>query len=266
MASDAAARARDWLEKNRGSDRAFGYLPGQPSRGEPTVLAEAAGVQAPLSWLSSADLGYSRYLLPAVVAGRSEAAALSAKTVDEILLLRGKTFETDKSVVAHDTTIPGWSWVDGTAPWVEPTAYAVISLKRAGKADSDRVRDGVALLRNRQCTDGGWNYGNTRIYTNQLEGDFSPTGWTLMALPPGPEIDRGFEFMSTVRDHPSTDGLALLILAMVAHRRDPAEFVALLAGRQAADGSFARGRVDWTALACAALAAADEGTHVFCTG
>jgi hypothetical protein len=265
-ASEAAALALGWLRNQQGSDGALGYLPGQASRPEPTVLALSAGIDVPVSWLSSTDLGYARYLLPAVLRGRADAAEVVGRVVQDILVSKGMTYETDHAVIAHDTMIPGWSWVAGTSPWVEPTAYAVISLKRSGKGDNERVTDGERMLRNRQCDDGGWNYGNTRVYTNQLEGDFSPTGWTLMALPPGADVDKGFAFMATVADHPSTDGLALAILASVAHHRDPGEIVPLLLARQATDGSFSRGRVDWTALACAALASVDGGTHAFCTG
>ena len=48
------------------------------------------------------------------------------------------------AVVGHDGTIPGWPWILGTHSWVEPTALAVLALRRAGRASHLRVQEGYA--------------------------------------------------------------------------------------------------------------------------
>ncbi|UCF33415.1 MAG: hypothetical protein JSV78_13885 [Phycisphaerales bacterium] len=85
-------------------------------------------------------------------------------------------------IFGHDRTLVGWSWVVGTHSWVEPTAYAVMALRAAGKADHPRVREAVELLWDRALSDGGWNYGNTRVFANRLRPFPATTGIALAAL------------------------------------------------------------------------------------
>jgi hypothetical protein len=68
----------------------------------------------------------------------------------------------------------GWTWYPGTNSWIEPTVHAVIALKLAKAADArernrmrERVELGMGMIRDRQCKDGGWNYGNrTALHVN----------------------------------------------------------------------------------------------------
>ena len=41
----ACARARAWLDRHQNADGTWGYRPGQPGAGEPTLLAAAAGLR-----------------------------------------------------------------------------------------------------------------------------------------------------------------------------------------------------------------------------
>lgn len=84
--------------------------------------------------------------------------------------------------VQHDPSIPGWSWIAGTHSWVEPTALAVCALRNSGLAHHPRVADGVRLLMDRQLRDGGWNYGNTRVFESELHPAPESTGAALQAL------------------------------------------------------------------------------------
>lgn len=255
--------ARAWLEAARNEEGSWGYLPGQPGRGEPTVLAAAAGLDASLAWLRDNDLGYAALLVPAALSGRPDAAELRRAATEEILALHGEQVDRDQApYVTHDTTLVGWGWVSHTSSWVEPTAYALISLKKEGLGDRERVQEGEALLRNRQCYDGGWNYGNIQVFDAKLAGFPGPTAWAVMALPPGPEVERGLARLQDVTHEASGQSLSLALLARVAHDHDQGDLPALLAARQREDGSFDN-RVDTTALALLALRAAEEGTHVF---
>jgi len=62
----------------------------------------------------------------------------------------------------------GWSWVPNSFSWVEPTSYALIAVKklRARLADpnaDERIRQADAMIYDRMCNGGGWNYGNSKV-------------------------------------------------------------------------------------------------------
>lgn len=255
--------AHAWLEQARNPDGSWGYLAGQAGRGEPTVLASAAGLPAPLDWLRTADLGFAILLVPAALSADPAAADFRKATTKRILKMHSAHIDASGGkYLAQDVTIPGWSWYPHTAAWVEPTAYAVISLKKMRLRDDERVQEGDALLRDRQCDDGGWNYGNPQIFDQRLTGFPGPTAWAVMALDPSPAVDRGLARLDHVRQEVSGQSLSLAILARVAHGRAAQDLPDLLLPRQRPDGSF-NARVDTTALAVLALRAAVEGTHVF---
>ena len=81
----------------------------------------------------------------------------------------------------------GWPWVNGTFSWVEPTAYAVMALKRLRRqlppdATRDRIDEAEELFADRACSDGGWNYGNTRVFDEDLWSYPDTTALVLLAL------------------------------------------------------------------------------------
>ncbi len=86
------------------------------------------------------------------------------------------------NVVGHDPSIAGWPWVAETHSWLEPTAMAVLALRRAGLRDSPRTRDGIRLIRDRAIATGGWNYGNNLVYGTDLRPQPAATGIALAAL------------------------------------------------------------------------------------
>ena len=52
-----------------------------------------------------------------------------------ILAARGKP-QPRSQQMGHDSTLVGWPWVMGTHSWIEPTAWNVLALKAAGRAQS----------------------------------------------------------------------------------------------------------------------------------
>lgn len=95
---------------------------------------------------------------------------------------RGRKIPLQPDVYGHNSRLQGWSWVAGTHSWLEPTAYGVLGLKSAGMSDHVRTREGVALLWDRMFSDGGWNYGNTRVLGRTLRPFPATTGIVLTAL------------------------------------------------------------------------------------
>jgi hypothetical protein len=95
------------------------------------------------------------------------------------------TFPREKganAVLGHDTTLVGWPWVDGTHSWVEPTALAILALRREGFGDHPRVREGLRLIEDRAVDTGGWNCGNRATFGRVLRPQPGPTGLALLAL------------------------------------------------------------------------------------
>jgi hypothetical protein len=86
------------------------------------------------------------------------------------------------SPIAGDSSLKGWPWIANTYSWVEPTGLAMMALKLAGYGSQARVQEGARLLLDRQLPDGGWNYGNTIIFGEELRPMPLSTGIALNAL------------------------------------------------------------------------------------
>jgi len=86
------------------------------------------------------------------------------------------------AAVAHDTSIKGWPWIEGTYSWIEPTALAILALRSSGFHGHERVREAVRMILDRQLTSGGWNYGNKIVFNKELRPIPENTGMALTAL------------------------------------------------------------------------------------
>jgi hypothetical protein len=252
----AIADGLSFLSNARNADGSWGYQRGAAGQLEPTILCGATGLEIAGDWIRAQPRAWPSLLLPAAIADRDP--SLASETADWILTQQSVSVDLTKE---FDGTIPAWSWVEGTAAWVEPTCYAILSLVRTRKG-AQRIADGRRLLRDRQCRDGGWNYGNPRMLGTELQGQAAPTGWALLALERSdPAVPTGLASLASAKAEPSTLALSLAVLASVWHRHDPGDFTALLAPRIGAEG--ARGRIDWTALAVIALQSAASQHVVF---
>jgi hypothetical protein len=117
-----------------------------------------------------------------VWSGKEEYAEQAAKASDWLLEWKGSSLKNEPEVFAHDATIVGWPWVTGTHSWIEPTALAVLALRKQGLSHHERVRDGLRLIINRSIPTGGWNYGNNVVYGSTLRPQPTDTGMALAAL------------------------------------------------------------------------------------
>jgi hypothetical protein len=121
----------------------------------------------------------------AVLAWQGSAAQRNAHALAISFLLdtTGKHFKkTPDSPVADDPSIKAWPWIENTSSWVEPTALALLALRTAGYERHPRTREAVRMLLNRQLPHGGWNYGNTLVYGQELYPQPGSTGTALAAL------------------------------------------------------------------------------------
>lgn len=88
----------------------------------------------------------------------------------------------ENAAVAHDTSIRGWSWIENTHSWIEPTSLSILALTAGGYAGHQRVLEAKKMILDRQIPSGGWNYGNTRVFGTMLRPDVVSTGNALSAL------------------------------------------------------------------------------------
>jgi hypothetical protein len=120
------------------------------------------------------------------------------------------------SPIANDSNLKGWPWTDNAYSWVEPTALAMIALKLAGYGDQARVQEGTRLLFDRQLPHGGWNFGNTIVFGQELSPMPMTTGIALDALrdeTPSEPIQRSLSYLKsrvTSLDTPLSLGWSLL--------------------------------------------------------
>lgn len=169
---DAALPALDWLRERLNERHGVGVSETERQPGWPTGLAL-------LVWRLAARTD--------APSGQTYADCIAPAT-QAILSWAGEALEPNK-FVEHDCSLVGWSWVDGTHSWVEPTAIQTLALKAAMEHDpslqvaaAPRVREAIRLLWDRQLPHGGWNYGNTIVLKQELRPHLLPTGLALLAL------------------------------------------------------------------------------------
>ena len=142
--------------------------------------------------------------------------------------------EAAKGIKLDQTTInrqnnqlQGWSWIAGTFSWVEPTAWALLALKKRAAAgqriDSARLSEAEALLVDRCCEDGGWNYGNGNMLGKELRPYVPTTAVALLALqkteqPAAGVVEKSLAYLDrAASSEPSAVALSLSVMALRAH-------------------------------------------------
>lgn len=144
-----------------------------------------------------------------------------------------------KSSVDLDHSLSGWPWVPDTFSWVEPTSWAVLALRALeqsipGGESGNRTDEAIALLIDRACASGGWNYGNRTVLGEDLWPYPDTTAIALLALAGASDhsvVGAGLAALEEMLAGPSSRlTLALGTLALqahgheaVAHRRRLAE-------------------------------------------
>jgi hypothetical protein len=241
-----ALRAQLLCARHR--DGGWGYEPGCVPRLEPTCWA-LLGLRTPrpqfdrmvLSrWPSSVDglveqhgglVNWSFHALALVTRMATGDAALSQ------LRPLARALVDARGIAPTSTTPPqesrdGWSWIDGTFSWVEPTSWALLALKQCRargitiKDIDRRIHDGDAIFVERMCTAGGWNYGDSPRFGRDLRAYVPTTASALLALQDRgdePFVEQSLDYLGQhAENHPAIRALALSALALKHHGRPAA--------------------------------------------
>ena len=204
---------RDRLLAGQSAAGGWPYYANKAPRIEPTVWALlalsslppgpaiATAIDRGWTWLASiqqpsglllepgvptANYGWNGLALIAATASTVAAAKTLARPVSTALVgAKGRAFEGDRSVIDQDSSLQAWSWVENTFSWVEPTAYCLIGLKRLEQRSASttvRTTEGEAVLLDRVCEVGGWNYGNSNVLGQDLRPYVPTTALGVLAM------------------------------------------------------------------------------------
>jgi hypothetical protein len=272
---DSMQKATAFLAATRNLDWGWPYLPMGESSPEPTcfaVLALSHLEAGTTRWLmsSACNLGgppslvWTKALALFTLARLGEKQAARDPIAQSLLASESKQIAPDPKNELNGS-LRGWSWVDGTFSWVEPTSYALLALKSHGTRNHPRIQEAERLLVDRVCADGGWNYGNRKVRGVAFTSLMPTTALAAMALQgSGNEslIHRALDLLDReVPPRPSSLSCALAILCFDMYGRPSEHLRALLLKRQKTDGSW-RGQTHLTALAILALRTREQ-SNVF---
>jgi hypothetical protein len=125
--------------------------------------------------------------------------------------------------------LSGWPWSRAAFSWIEPTAWALLALKKMrGDLDSgrarERIHEGERLAYDRMCERGGWNYGNSMVLGVQVPPYADTTALALIALQDRrnePRNELSLTALNTMLDGVDSGlTLALSILCLSIYGRD----------------------------------------------
>lgn len=190
----------------RNRDGGWPYYPQRTSRLEPTVwalLALARVANQPIDigplqrwprskdgWLvdgpADAPINYAFNAIAALACSdQPQMLPLVFGIGQDLIVVKGIALDQNQ-VQRQDNALQGWSWIDQTFSWVEPTAWCTLFLKRARGlripgADA-RIEVANRLIDDRVCQGGGWNYGSSNVYGQELYPYVPTTAITLLAM------------------------------------------------------------------------------------
>lgn len=279
------------LRQARNADGGWAYHSGKKSRIEPTCWALLAlsqdatlDFESLRQWprneqwlidLPGAPPNQAFNAIAALTLLQSASTGAVAEAIVRLLIAsKGMTFGSD-SVARQDNSLEAWSWVDGTACWLEPTAWSVLLLKQRLALGpypdaAARVRIGERMLIDRACRGGGWNYGNSNVYGKNLLPYVPTTALALLALQnrrDEPAVVQGLQQLQRdVLSERSTVALSLAIICLRVYDQpavDPEQHLAqLIADRHS--------RVGWNddllGLAMSLCALSDRPSAAFTLG
>ena len=213
------------LAAARAPDGGFGPRAGGPSEPEPTALAALAlDDDAARAWLEARQRPDGAIQVSVGSVTNAASTALAALALDDgagrraaaaVASTRAERVQ-PTSAVPFDADLRGWPWTLEAFGWVEPTSWAVLSLRVVLPEESGAIEEGVGVLRDRECVGGGWNYGNRIVLEEELPPFAQPTAIAMLALQAldGDELwSRGMSALRRLWREESTGGLTLAVAA-----------------------------------------------------
>ena len=171
-----------------------------------------------------ANVGFNALVAVAMLGHTRFASDAALKTLLDVLVAQAGLQVAQSPNFRQDNSLRGWSWTEGTFSWVEPTALALLALKRAQHygvmptAGAARVDEAERMLIDRCCRDGGWNYGNANALGKELFPYVSCTAMALLALQNRRDVEvvpRSLRFLQTEwSTEESTISLALTSICL----------------------------------------------------
>ena len=193
--------------------------------------------------------------------GEPRHAAAESRAVGFLLATTGRHWPKQPGhPVGHDPSIRGWPWIENTHSFVEPTALGLLALRRAGHGAHERAREATRMLLDRQLPGGGWNYGNTTVFGQELRPAAAETGLALVAVAGAAarvDVQQSLELLhAEVRRRRTPLSLAWGLLGLGAWGERPAE--ALPAVLESVAAQRQRGAYQTALLALLLLAAVED--------
>jgi len=196
---------------------------------EPTALAAIAlGDEQARGWLASnqrADGGFALVTGDVVSDSATALGALALapgeareRALDHVIANQAQRLPANPDS-PHDPNLRGWGWTPDTFGWVEPTAHAVLALQVLRPSAVSPLVDGLAVLADRECVGGGWNYGNRVVLGVDLPPYAQTTAVALVALQGAePELfARGLTALDRLWRAERQGGLSLAITLAAFH-------------------------------------------------
>jgi hypothetical protein len=197
--------------------------------------------------------------------GLAEARRIATALLD----VRGLKFAQGKEM-RQDNSLQAWPWIESTFSWVEPTSLCVLMLKKLradlpAAAVIDRINIGERMLLDRACVVGGWNYGGSNVYGQELFPYVPTTALGLLAMQDrakDPTVARALSWIQeNANTEPSEHALALTAIALAAYRTPAAALEQTL--RKHLDATAIRPGVLGLATGVYALARSPNGESAF---
>ncbi len=215
------ADAIEFLARTQNADGGWGAAPDRQSNSETTAIAVMAlrawneqtapsSVERGIAWLLTLQAPDGSWPIRRDVEGPSWATALATLCLASfgehrhrahagarwLVEQRGRRLGWFASLLYRvapermgaqlNPDLQAWSWTRGAFSWVEPTAYALMALKKLGPSGAgparERIDEGERLLYDRMCEGGGWNYGNSKVLGVPLDPYPETTAVALIAL------------------------------------------------------------------------------------
>jgi hypothetical protein len=185
------------------------------------LLADRPDLPVNLSWSALTFLALG-------AASPTQATTASRRRIANALLETAGVTVANSPGVRQNNQLRGWPWTPDTFSWVEPTSLCLLVLKQVRLGDASqimarRVAEAEALLVDRVCATGGWNYGNAVSFGSELPAQVPTTALALVALADRSDLEpvrRSLAFLDAHwRSERSGTALSLALLALRAHGR-----------------------------------------------